>query len=597
MEDHESVEVDEVGSDGSRTSTLSRGFEEVLPRPWVLTQRPLLLEKQFMDEASRRGLRLFRTEALESLHRLDLLVPLLRYDRPIRRLRATVRRSEPWMRWGLLHQSPPIYPFDLVEEIHAGRVVLTRSVPVRAWRDRDRIEGDVHFLAREFLYSPYQLLLIPTVREGLESRNALKARTLPTAWVDGVLKRARLASAENDRHVVLLTALEPIYYPAITAHTRIPGGTGSFEDYDAFARTFDPIELLRWLGWDAAELQKLAEALLWRAHFIDPLKNWHELVALVHPDKWARLEGDALLAVDLRVAAEMILRFLEDLAERGAAPALPDIPRRAFHPLGERLRPDRDDLDSVLNDYGLSPHPAVLMVVEGPTEQDLLPRVMRLLGIPVRDSFIRIVQLGGVTKQIELLARYIAPPLRRLDGQAADMLRPPLRVYVVMDAEGGYKTASQRSERKQDWVTHIWNMLEPEFRTTAAREDLKQMVDVTTWDPTAKDIEYAHFTPRQLARAILRGGRAPSDQTIDGLEASIRGLKTGGASVDKVWKQWPEPRPDMPTLWAELWPVLERRVERAKNAATLDRIPVCRVLFEAYDRAVRHRRHVVMRVG
>jgi len=576
---------------------VTRTFLEAVGRPFVLSQRPLLTEKQVLDAASIRGLRLFRSEQLDGLHRREILVPLLRVDRPVRRLRAESRRSEAWRRWGILTGAPPVHAHELLEEVEVGRVVPVRDQPFRRWSTRQRTEGDVSFLAYEYLFSPYQLLTIHRVREALDSMLARRAGAHPADWTDGVVRAAREASIANDRAVVLLSALEPVYYPAITGRTTLSLSEWSFEDYQQYVRDFDPLELHRWLEWDAADLRKQAEAYLWDAHSHDPLKNWRDLVALVHPDKWTKLEGDALLAVDLRIAAEMILLFLEDLAEAGAADPLPTIPRRAFHPLADRLRPDRDELDPILSDYGLSPHPAVLLVVEGPTEQDLLPKVMRLLGVPTRDSFIRIVPLGGVDKQIELLARFISPPLRRLDAEAADMVRPPLRVLVVMDAESGYGTPAKRAARKKEWVMHIWNMLEGEFRTDAARDDIALMVDVTTWNTSAKDIEYAHFTPRHLARAVLRTGRTPTGATVDTLEASIIGLKAGGSSVDKLWGRWPEPRPDTALLWRQLWPVLRRRIQTAQANGKVDRIPVCRIVVEAYERAARPRRHVMMRVG
>jgi len=576
---------------------VTRDFVDVLSRPYVLSQRPLLTEKQFMDESSKRGLRLFHSGQLANLHKDQLLVPLFRFDRPTRRLRAEARRAEDWRRWAILNWPAPVYANSVTDRLDDGTLVLARTQTSRGWSNRERMEGDVGFLAREFVFSAYQLLTLHRLRDALESKLALRAGAHPPEWTAGVIAAARGASLQNDATVALLTALEPIYFPLIMQRLTMPLGSGSFEDYDAFARGFDPVELYQWLDWQSADLQKVAEALLWEAHSHDPLKNWRELVSHIHPEHWAQLEGEGLLAIDLRVAAEMILRFLEDLAKRGEVAPLPAIPRLAYHPLGDRLRPERRDLDGVLTDFGLSPHPSVLFVVEGPTEDDLLPKVMHLLGIPVRDSLIRIVQLGGVDKQIELLARYIAPPLRRLNPEMADMVRPPLRVFVVMDAEGRYSTDAMRSARKTDWVMHIWNRLEPEFQTQTARDDLELMVDVTTWDPAAKDLEFAHFTPRQLARAVIRTRRAPPAETVNSLTAAIANLQATTKSVDKLWRKWPQPQPDMPTLWLELWPVLERRILKAMQTRTVDQIPICRVLVDAYERAARPRRHAVMRVG
>lgn len=55
---------------------------ELLARPWVLSQRRLLTERQFADESKRRGL--FVSDAgLEALPQYGVLVPWLRVDRDL----------------------------------------------------------------------------------------------------------------------------------------------------------------------------------------------------------------------------------------------------------------------------------------------------------------------------------------------------------------------------------------------------------------------------------------------------------------------------------------------------------------------------------
>ena len=334
-----------------------------------------------------------------------------------------------------------------------------------------------------------------------------------------------------------------------------------------------------------------------RAHGLDPLKAWSDLVAQIHPDRLALLEGDALVAIDHKQAAEMILRFLGELAREGIVAPVPERDTRSYQPLDDRLRRRRDRLDAVLSDYGISPHPAVVLVVEGMTEQNLLPKVMRLLGIPVQDSFIRIETLGGIENQIELLARYLAPSLRRLDDHAAEFLTPPARLVVVADAEGRrFRTPAQREAEKAQLVKHVWNALEPEFQTEAALVDLGHMVDVTTWKPRAKDIEYAHFKSRQIAHAIVATGYVPDGVTIDDIESAIQAAKAGGSSAKSVWNRWLPRRESKGLVWEQLWPVLERRVTSAVRSGKVESIPVCRILLDAHEMASRPRRHTLLRI-
>ena len=117
------------------------------------------------------------------------------------------------------------------------------------------------------------------------------------------------------------------------------------------------------------------------AHSIDPLGGpWDQLLRRAPRDSWKHFKGDALSVMSMRETAEILLRFYEDLVEHGAAPALPPLPTRAWHPLTERLSERRQTLDQDLMDAGLSPHYGVVLALEGDTEEIHAPGVLELLG-------------------------------------------------------------------------------------------------------------------------------------------------------------------------------------------------------------------------
>lgn len=83
--------------------------------------------------------------------------------------------------------------------------------------------------------------------------------------------------------------------------------------------------------------------------------------------------------MDDRIAAEILLRFHEDLALRGQAEPLPDLSgAMGWHPLHERLSSRTNTLDEALTDLGISPYPWVVLALEGETEVYL--RNSRLVG-------------------------------------------------------------------------------------------------------------------------------------------------------------------------------------------------------------------------
>jgi hypothetical protein len=127
--------------------------------------------------------------------------------------------------------------------------------------------------------------------------------------------------------VVAVTALEPIYYPSIARRIRHSGD--ELVEYDHWVRRLRSRHMLNWLSVDASWIRKKAAGLLHQADGLNPLGQWAELVREADPDRWELLRGAARNAVDLRVAAEILLRYYERLVRgRLAAPIQPTTRRR-----------------------------------------------------------------------------------------------------------------------------------------------------------------------------------------------------------------------------------------------------------------------------
>jgi len=546
-------------------------FLDALARPFALSQRRLLSERDFASELTRRGLTASAPDSLARLARDRVLEPAVVVSKPLRSLRVQARGLPEWQQLHILDESPPTGAPGLLELAARGLVAPGSTKSEWSWRRRRRQVGQFNFNAFEFLYSPYQLLLIPSLTQLGSFMAVWGGRRGSQEWLEAIRAHARKTALASNHEIALLGVLEPIYYPRITGTIRLSFDYGAVDAYLDWRRSLDLVEVLRWLEWGPVELRKLAERYIFEAETVDPLRRWIELVRLIDPDQWDKLEGAARLAIDLRIAAEMIFRFLEDLADLKAAPELPDIPSRAPHPLRWRLKEDRTTLDETLLDYGLSPHPALLLVVEGRCEEEITPRAMRLLGIPRRDDFIKLFDIGGIDKDTELLAKSLAPYLRRVDSTLAEFLRPPTRVIVVVDAEGKYKTAVQREGKRQAWLRSTYDSLDPEFRTPTARRDLEALVTVTTWSTAAREscFEFAHFSDLQMARAILATGMAPGSATLGQVRSKVRDCRGGAKDWDSVWKggrsptptpAWPKPWPTKLAVWEHLWPVLEKRI-------------------------------------
>lgn len=110
------------------------------------------------------------------------------------------------------------------------------------------------------------------------------------------------------------SALEAMYLPSVLGTFRLEPGA----DPNVFAgwRHRRPAEqLLNWLAVKPEWLSSNAAQLLRWADEIDPLGRWYEVIAHADPGMWKELGGNARLALDMRVVAELLLRYHERLVE------------------------------------------------------------------------------------------------------------------------------------------------------------------------------------------------------------------------------------------------------------------------------------------
>lgn len=308
--------------------------------PYVFSQRHLLTPQDFCREAERRGCRLDPRQ-LEAFHKAGVLVPLYQ----IGPAQWRIERVD-----GGGHS-------DLLSVREAGGLQDPRLAGYVPWsRFRGRT-GPIRRYTRYFLYSWYQLLAVPDLLR-LQARLRPRPTPLPGRRYNLRLRPGEGRELVNLDLIGLLTRLEPAFLPHI--RLRLSGGlhpkgpeawTDEFATYD---HDFRAAPILREFDIDGDKIRELAEQLLIKAGFIDPIRKWLPLVRNMAPERWEELTGPALSAIDARVAAEMLLRFHSELVDEGAAEPLPELPEMASHPLRERIQRTPEDLDPVLMNFGLS---------------------------------------------------------------------------------------------------------------------------------------------------------------------------------------------------------------------------------------------------
>jgi hypothetical protein len=133
-----------------------------------------------------------------------------------------------------------------------------------------------------------------------------------------------------------------------------------------------------------------------------------------------------------------------------------------------------------------------------------------------------------------------------------------------------------RRELRSRWVGELLARFPKQYRTRRMREAMKRMVHVATWNRRGDSFEYAHFTSRQIARAILsasRGTGAPDERTLAARIETMRNKRQG--KFELLWDKWPGRKPTKVEVALELWPILERQVQRAVAWASPLESPWC----------------------
>ena len=559
---------------------MPRSSLDLLDLPFTFTQLPPLTADGFIREAKDRGARISQDQ-LEHLHRLRLLVPVFRVRRDTRAIAELAlgdNEQRVWA-WPVAH-ADPTSRHDLLEARDRGQLFDPSTERFIARQSLQRTVGEVTYLASEYLYSQHQLLHLPTVRAALPHlRYAGRAKRLVRLDVHRFYRDSWRATSEATAVVAtVLSGLEPIYYPRVVRTVNL--ADEDFRRWDSWLRRLPLTATLKWLGIEAQWLKDTASNLLWRADGFDPLGDWLDVVRLADPSRWTRLKGQARNAIDFRIAAEVLLRYYEALARGRRARPLEKPQGRWRGELDGRLTA-RKSVDAVLTDFGLSPHPSLILVVEGPTEGFIFPRVMQMFGVRTDEDFIAIQEAEGVDRDLSPLISYaIAPRTEVEDNRYLRLVRPLARILVVLDPEGSKTTREQRENHRSAWVERMLRTLPPEHRTEAVRESLGRLVYVETWDRVGSSFEFAHFTDRQIALALARHDTRERQPTASQRTKLVAGARERRGNLKTVIG-----RKSKPALGPDLWPMLEQKIRLAQTRGTEERIPIVRMLDRATDLA------------
>jgi hypothetical protein len=556
----------------------------VASQPWVFTQRHPLSTANFISEAGRRGVKL-DSSMLRQLYRRGLVIPFVYINDRQVGPKPPPAGAEPFhgssLQYRLRYGRDRGRLSDLAEQPYRPRLrfeQLREADPRRWWNG--------------LIYSWYQLLVLPEIGGFLDRRRYWQRGGHRVAWLPEphqlLLNRARKLRTM----AVALTALEARYLPKLDPEW-IHLTNADPDEWQRYRDSFDPVAICTRLGYSATQARKDAEDLISRAHWLDPVGgSWSDLIRRAPRTAWKDLKDAVLSAMDYREAAEILLLFYEDLAGRGAAEPLLAISGLGWHPLRDRLSCRRRTLDEELAHLGISPHPRVVLAVEGETEQVHVPLVWQALDYPDAPELMRLLKLGGVDRNLEKVAALAVAPL--VSDKVTDaggknywnLIKPPTCLYVAVDPEGRYFHPDKVARTRTAILNEIKAVLEAQGVTTANAGELDELIKIWTWSQQC--YEYAHFTDEELADAIRAVHKTSNGLSREELVAAIGKERARGKDIKAVWSLW-EHKPGKPELAEALWPVLQAKIDRCRVDDTA-RVPeIVEVIVDAYHLAQRWR--------
>jgi hypothetical protein len=532
----------------------------------ALTQNQAMTAGELAERAGEMGLSI-DVAGLESLHRTGVLLPLLGVDQAV----AAVRRQARHLGSGLAEQFVRLKDGDWYRDVRMllaarddGDVFDPEATAFRPW-SRQAHFRDLAISRTAHIYSAWQLLQLRDVLAWCphdDPRELEKRARQQEFW--GVIQESLRHEGQRFRRLsLLLAALESAYVPQIEGRL-----VGFFRpgEWQAYRRAFDPVVAIGRLGWQPDEVAHEAEMLLGQASLFDPLAKWTDLVGLALPARRLELRGLARLAVEYRRAAEVLLECHGELVTAGAAAERPGPPAGWWHPIRDRLEAKRS-LDAVLTKYGLSPHPSVLVVVEGKTERTFVRRYLDHHFSWDWTIAIQLLDAEGVDNDVTVAAAVFAPRPGRVYEDLVLLERPLTRILVVTDPEGHHATDKGREAARLKWRERMRRALPVELQGAVLDEDLDQLVD---FDVPNAAFEFAHFTDAEIAAAIASVSTSPSVPARAELVEGVRATREAGKGLKTLWKTWQPPEPNKLRIVESLFPDLVDRVDVALRSGSAE---------------------------
>lgn len=395
---------------------------EALTGPGAYKVCRLLRAPEFTSFCRARGLNI-DDERLRKLERLELLKPMLRLRKVDQRIKIRTLDGNRYEDLGPLDEGETWKGETKTELLQFG----FRPEIVASWREHGVLwspwdgpsphdaEIDAEPRRHVAYYSEFQVWDAQTLLQELtlceRAENALDDSGQPNghhkshpsllAKMAQDVIEARKVPDPRTTFGLFCQVISDRYYPQTQSDERMitvsRDGTFHGWKWETFAASWqaEPTRLQFELDRDMS--RRIHSQLNVEQGFRNPLHAWRGLTRFVAVAERKKLKGDALLAESLGEMSDMLRRFHEDAFEE----VLEDPRHVGFRNIDAPvISPDDDPyraLELEANLFHLNPKPRLVLIVEGQTEEAVIPLIFEhLFGVPAARFGIQVRGMRGV---------------------------------------------------------------------------------------------------------------------------------------------------------------------------------------------------------
>ncbi len=398
--------------------TLERLIEDEL-----FIQCPLITSGDFIKFCKARDLRVNEKD-LELYEKLEIFYPIARVEFPKYKEKIEhIKDTNSYRTLGVLQDDEKWdgdiredyahfwWGKDIAEEFHKeGLLWSPRNRPFMTWdnfHDEEKHRKIESYYSIFQIYPLYTIIHISTMNISLLWWSTYNGKTidkLVSQIKDNAASAVQFFKNKDNISEEIASVCQIIsnrYYPKTQTDKRTitityPSHYHNW-DWGKYCRKWDAkVELSR-TGIDEEGIKKYQEIMSMRARSCDPIEDWYDLVQFVSLEKKKRLKREALLAQTFYCMEKMLRVFYKGITDDELSEDFRSDSKWKERVYGKGI-PDTNMafLEYLTNQFHLNPRPKLILIVEGRSEYEQIPRLAKEIGHSFDTLGIRIELLEGI---------------------------------------------------------------------------------------------------------------------------------------------------------------------------------------------------------